>query len=133
MSAESFLSSQLRKFSLVDFGFVKSVYFVVGLLVYSLYSALSSINWWFYLILAILCALPLYIHLFSQKGNLWLKAHAYLQTNNPSNQVLLFISLFFFALMAGTLIPILVSGSWWIYVLVIAVLAIKPLTKTWFW
>ncbi|MEO8402847.1 MAG: hypothetical protein ABI597_13830 [Gammaproteobacteria bacterium] len=133
MSAEGFLSSKLRKFSLFDFGFVKSVYFIVGLLAYSLYSALSSIDWWFYLILAILCGLPLYIHLFSQKGNLLQKAHAYLQTNNPSNQVLLFLSLFFFALMVGTLIPILVSGSWWIYVLVIAVLAIKPLTKTWFW
>lgn len=133
MSAESFLSNQLRKFSLVDFGFVKTVYFVVGLLVYSLYSALSSINWWFYLILAILCAFPLYIHLFSQQGNLWQKAHIYLQTNNASNQVLLFLSLFFFALMVGTLIPILVSGGWWIYVVIIIILAIKPLTKTWFW
>lgn len=133
MSAESFLSNQLRKFSIIDFGFVKSVYFVVGLLVYSLYGALSLIDWWSYLILALLCALPLYIHLFSQKGNLLEKAHAYLQTNNPSNQVLLFLSLFFFALMLGSLIPVLVAGNWWTYVLVIVVLAIKPLTKTWFW
>jgi hypothetical protein len=133
MSLESFLSSQLRKFSLIDFGFVKSVYFVIGLFAYSLYSALSSLDWWFYLTLAMICALPLYIHIFSQKGNVWQKAHAYLQTNNPSNQVLLFLSLFFFALMAGTLSPTLISGSWWMYVSVIAALSIKPLTKTWFW
>jgi hypothetical protein len=133
MSVESFLSNQLRKFSLVDFGFVKSVYFVVGLFIYSLYSALSSLDWWFYLTLSIVCAVPLYIHITSLAGNLWQKAHAYLQTNNPSNQVLLFLSLFFLALMTGSLMPILVSGSWWVYVSIIVALAIKPLTKTWFW
>lgn len=133
MSAESFLSNQLRKFTLVDFVFVKSVYFVVGLFIYSLYPALSSLGWWFYLIFTIICAFPLYVHLFSQSGNLWQKAHEYLKTNNPSNQVLLFLSLFYFALMVGSLIPVLVSGSWWVYVLIIVVLAIKPLTKTWFW
>lgn len=133
MSAESFLSNQLRKFTLVDFVFVKSVYFVVGLFIYTLYPALASLGWWFYLILTILCALPLYVHLFSQTGNLLQKAHEYLKTNNPSNQVLLFLSLFFFASMMSSLIPVLVSGSWWVYVLIIVVLAIKPLTKTWFW
>lgn len=133
MSLESYLSGQLRKFSFVDFGFVKSVYFVVGLFVYSLYSALSSLSWIFYLVMGILCALPLYIHMFSQKGNLWEKSQMYLQTNTPSNQVLLFLSLFFFALMVGTLVPVMVTGAWWLYILIIVVLAIKPLTKTWFW
>jgi hypothetical protein len=113
MSVESFLSNQLRKFSLVDFG--------------------SSLDWWFYLTLSIVCAFPLYIHITSQAGNLWQKAHAYLETNNPSNQVLLFLSLFFLALMTGSLMPILATGSWWIYVSIIVALAIKPLTKTWFW
>lgn len=133
MSAESFLSSQLRKFTLVDFGFVKSVYFIFGLLVYSLYSALSSLDWLFYLIMALISALPLYIHLFSQQGNLLQKAHAYLRTNSPSNQVLLFLSLFFLALMIGTIFPVIVSANWWVYAILILILAIKPLTKTWFW
>lgn len=133
MSLESFLEGQLRKFSLVDFSFVKSVYFVVGLFIYSSYPALSSLAWWFYLAIAALCALPLYVHLFSQKGDLLQKARAYLQTNNPSNQVLLFLSLFFIALMVGTVFPTLVAGDWWVYVAIIIVLAIKPLTKTWCW
>jgi hypothetical protein len=133
MSVESFLSSKLHKFSIIDFGFVKSVYFVVGLLIFSLYPQLAGLDWWFYGVLFVMCALPLEIHLFSQPGNLITKMHAYLQTNNPSNQVLLFLSLFFFALMLGVLFPVLVSGPWWLYVVLVVVLAIKPLSKTWFW
>jgi hypothetical protein len=81
----------------------------------------------------ILCAIPLEIHLFSQKGNLFEKMHAYLKTNNPSNQVLMFLTMFFFALMLATLMPVLASAQWWVYVIIIVLLAIKPLTKSWFW
>lgn len=133
MNVERFLSDQLRKFTMVDFAFVKLVYFVVGLFIFSLYPKFALVGWVFYLVVTIFCAFPLYIHLFSQKGGLFQKAEAYLQTNNPSNQVLLFLSLFFFSLMIGSLVPVLVSASWWIYLVLIIVLAIKPLTKTWFW
>jgi len=133
MTVESFLSKQLQKFSTFDLGLVKSVYFFFGLLIFSLYPALSAIGWWFYLILYALCAFPLYVHLFSQSGNLLKQTKAYIKTNNPSNQVLLFLSVFFFTFMLSTLLPVLVSASWWVYVIIMVVLAIKPLTKTWFW
>lgn len=133
MSAEGFLSKQLQKFSILDLSLVKTVYFVFGLLIFSLYPRASLIDWWFYLILFLIAAIPIEIHLFSQPGNLLEKAQAYLKTNNPSNQVLLFLSTFFFAFMLGSLIPLLVSGPWWLYLLIMAVFAIKPLTKTWCW
>ncbi len=133
MTAENFLSKKLQKFSMVDLAFVKWVYFVVGLLVCALYPKVMILDWVFYLVLTVFCAMPLYIHLFSQPGDLLAKMKAYLKTNNPSNQVLLFFSMFFFALMMATLLPVLASVSWWVYVVLIMVLAIKPLTVTWFW
>lgn len=133
MSVENFLENKLQKFSIIDMGFVKAVYFVIGLLVFSLYPALSTLSVWFYLILLIFCAFPLYVHLFSQPGSLLEKAHSYLKSNNPSNQMLLFLTMFFLSLFLGKLLPILVSADWWVYLLIIIPLMIKPLTKTWFW
>ncbi|MDF1645726.1 MAG: hypothetical protein P1U61_01920 [Legionellaceae bacterium] len=133
MNAENFLSKQLQKFTLVDLSCVKSVYFVLGLLIFTLYPRLSFLDWWFYCVLCVLCWLPLAVHLFSQEGTFFEKAHAFLKTNNPSNQVLLFLSTFFFALMLSVLIPVLADVYWWIYVIAMVGLAIKPLTKTWCW
>ncbi|MDF1678343.1 MAG: hypothetical protein P1U32_06575 [Legionellaceae bacterium] len=133
MTAESFLSKQLHKFSLVDLSLVKSVYFVFGLLFSTLYPRLSFLDWWFYCILFIICWLPLAVHFFSLEGDLFEKARAFLKTNNPSNQVLLFLSTFFFALMLCVLIPPLIGVYWWIYLIIMVVLAMKPLTKTWCW
>ncbi len=133
MSAESFLSKQLQKFTLVDLSLVKSVYFVFGLMIFTLYPRLSFLDWWFYLILFVLCWLPLAIHFFSQEGSFFEKAHAFLKSNNPSNQVLLFLSTFFFAFMLAVLFPILGTVCWWIYLIILVGLAIKPLTKTWCW
>lgn len=133
MTAESYLSKKLQKFSILDLALVKSVYFVFGLLILVLYPNLSALDWWFYLVLLIMCAMPLEVHLFSQPGGLVKKIHAYLKTNNPSHQVLLFLSVFFSACMFGVLFPMLVSGAWWLYVIIMIPLAIKPMTKTWFW
>ncbi|MCH9717835.1 MAG: hypothetical protein K0U24_06120 [Gammaproteobacteria bacterium] len=133
MTAESFLSKQLQKFTLVDLSLVKSVYFVFGLLIFTLYSRLSFLDWWFYGVMFVLCWLPLAVHFFSQEGSVLEKAHAFLKTNNPSNQVLIFLSTFFFSFMLCVLIPVLASVAWWVYVIIMAVLAIKPLTKTWCW
>lgn len=133
MTIETFLSKKLQQFSILDLSLVKSVYLVMGLLIFSLYPNLSSLDWWFYLIIAVLCALPLWGHLFSQKGNFTKKMKGYLKTNNPSNQVLLALSVFFSALVLGVLFPVLVSAEWWIYVIIMVILAIKPLTVTWVW
>jgi len=133
MTAESFLSKKLQKFSILDLALVKSVYFVFGLLIFVLYPNLSALDWWFYLVLLMMCAMPLEVHLFSQSGSLIQKMHAFLKTNNPSNQVLLFLSVFFSACMFGVWFPVLVSGAWWLYVIIMIPLAIKPMTKTWFW
>lgn len=133
MTAESYLSKQLQKFSIVDISLVKLVYFVFGLFIFSLYPRVSLIDWWFYFILFLVCAIPLEVHLFSQKGSLIEKAQAYLKTNNPSNQVLLFLSTFFFAFMLGTLMPFLVAGPWWLYLMIMVAAAIMPLRKSWFW
>lgn len=133
MTAEGFLSKQLQKFSLVDLSLVKSVYFVFGLLIFTLYPRLSFLDWWFYGILFLLCWMPLAIHYFSLDGDFLGKAQAFLKTNNPSNQVLLFLSTFFFAFMLCALMPFLANIYWWIYLILMIGLAIKPLGKTWFW
>jgi hypothetical protein len=133
MTAENFLSKQLQKFTLVDISCVKTVYFVFGLLIFMLYSRLAFVDWWFYGTLFVLCWLPLAVHFFSQTGTLIEKAQAFLGTNNPSNQVLLFLSTFFFAFMLCALMPVLASGAWWVYVVIMVAFAIKPLTKTWCW
>jgi hypothetical protein len=133
MTVESFLEKKLQQFSIVDFALVKSVYFFISLLVFSLYPKLSSLDWLFYLIMALMCGIPLWIHLFSQSGNLIEKMHGYLKTNGPPKQVLLFLSVFFFALMLGVLIPFIVTFTWWYYIIIAIILAIKPLTVTWFW
>lgn len=133
MSAESFLSKQLQKFSLIDLVFVKSVYCVVTLLIFSLYRDLALLSYWFYGALLVICAFPIEVHLFSQPGNLLDKTRAYLKSNTPSNQVLLFLSVFFASIILGKYFPILVSGQWLLYVMIIIPLMAKPLTKTWFW
>ena len=133
MTAESFLEKRLQKFSILDLSLIKSVYFILGLLIASLYSDLTDISWIYYLVMGIFCSAPLMVHLFSQEGTLIEKAKIYLKTNNPANQMLLFLSTFFFALMIGNLLPMLTEFAWWIYVLAMLVLAIKPLQTSWVW
>lgn len=133
MTIESYLEKKLQKFSVVDLVFIKTVYLVLGLLVCSLYPKLITLHWFYYLILSFFCSLPLMVHLFSQKGNLTKKITKYLKTNNPANQMLLFLATFFFALMLGTLIPVIIELNWWIYLIVIIILAIKPLRTSWVW
>jgi Ca2+/Na+ antiporter len=127
------MESQLQKFSILDFSLIKLVYFFVGLLVFVLYPKLNHLAWWFYLMIALLSALPLWIHLFSQKGSFFEKTHVYLKTNNSANQVLLFFSCSFFSFMLAILFPIIVSFKWWVYVIIGCVLAIKPLTVSRIW
>lgn len=133
MTTESFLEKRLQKFSILDISLIKSVYFILGLLIASLYPQLIDSSWVFYFILSILCATPLSIHLFAQKGNYFQKLRLYLKTNNPSNQMLLFLSTFFFALMISCILPMLTEFSWWVYFTLIIALAIKPLQTSWIW
>lgn len=133
MSIETFLEKQLQKFSIMDLSLVKFVYFFLSLMIFSLYPKLSALDWWFYLTLTLVCALPLWIFLFSQPGGLFEKMRLYLTSNTPSKQVLLFLSVFFFALMLGVLLPVLISYAWWYYVIISLLLAIKPLTVSRFW
>lgn len=133
MTAESFLNKNLQKFSIIDIALIKWVYFVLSLMVFHFYPSLSHLDWWFYGALMLIAILPLWVHLFSQKGSYFDKVRTYLKTNTSSNQVLLFFACFFAALMIGVLCPILVTFKWWIYVIVIIVLAIKPLTVSWIW
>lgn len=133
MSLESFLSKKLQRFSFLDIVLVKLVYLVVTFLLFSLYSPLESLDWWAYLTLTAITALPLHIHEFSVKGPFSKKVQNYLKTNNPSNQVLLFLTMFGFGCMLCTLFPLLASYEWWYYVIVIVALAIKPATKNLYW
>lgn len=133
MSLESFLSKKLQKFSILDFALVKLTYLIVAYLIFSLYSPLAQIDWWAYLILAIITALPLYVHEFSVKGSLLTKMKNYLKTNNLSNQILLFITIFALGSMLCVLFPVLASYEWWIYVIAIIIVAIKPATTTIYW
>lgn len=117
----------------MDFALVKLVYFLFGLWVLSVYPALGKLHWGAYLSLATLCGLPLILHWLSAPGGPVQKSRAYIAGNGPALQVLLFLSQFFIAVTAGILLPVLVSGPWWLLLLVITLAAIKPMTKTVFW
>ena len=120
-------------FAVLDIALVKLVYFVLTLLILSAYPRLTFLHWWFYLILGCLAAFPLLVHYVSQPGGVLEKARGYANTNLPAYQILLFFSVFFITLVIGRLFPLLTTGPWWLYVSLIVVLAIKPLTKNWFW
>lgn len=133
MSAESYLNKKLSRFSIVDLSCIKLVYFTLSLLAFALYPRLGHLAWWFYAILTVISIFPLWVHLFSQKGKFIKKMHAYLKKNTSSNQILLFFSCFFFALMLGVFFPIITEFQWWVYVIVSLLFAIKPLTVSWIW
>ena len=133
MGLEQFLSGKLRRFSIVDIGFVKAVYFLFGLLVYSVYPPLAAPDWWLWLALGILTGFPLVIHFFSFPGGWFDKGRAYLESNSPALQVLLLLTQLFAAFLLADLLPVLASGAWWVYIGLIVLLAIKPMTKPVFW
>ena len=133
MTTESFLEKRLQRFTVLDISLIKCVYFLVGLLVASLYPELVDLSFGFYLILCIFCAMPVYVRLFSQSGPLVSKIKSYLKTNNLSNQMLLFLATLFFALMVAALMPVITEYPWWGYVLAMVILAIKPLKTSWVW
>lgn len=133
MSVEEYLDGELSKFSIIDYALVKWVYIASGLLIVALYPKLMLLDWGFYLAFTLLSAMPLYLHLFSQSGSLVQKMRQCLKTNTLSNQCLLFFSCFFFACMMAVFFPVLASFAWWYYAIAIVILAIKPLTVTWFW
>lgn len=133
MSEESYLSGKLRNFTFFDLVLVQFVYLLVGLFIFSIYPRLSAIQWWFYLILTIIAAFPIYIHFMSAKGDYMTKAKAYVKSNNPAFQVLLFLSLFFFACLLSSWFVFFLNISWWYYIIAIVVLAIKPMRANLFW
>lgn len=134
MSLETNLSGKLRRFNSLDLVLVILVYFTVSLLIASNYMPLSVIDWWFYLILAIVCVFPLVVHLISQPGDSFhSKFQACVKSNQPALQVLLFLTTFFLGCLANVLLPVLSEVPWWVYLVLIVVLAIKPLQKNWFW
>lgn len=127
MSIESILAKRLQQFSIVDLGLVKTSYLVLGLFIFSIYPVLDLIDWWFYLVLALFCVLPLAIHMISQPGNIWSKTRYYIRTNNLANHVLLALTMFFYALLFGKFFPVLINAYPAIYILLVVVLGIKPL------
>ena len=133
MNFEKYLAKQMRQFSILDFGLVKATYFVFGLFIYSVYPAFESIDWWLYFIFGFIAAMPLLVHMYSLKGDILKRSKEYIKTNNPAHQTLLTFTMFFFALMLGTLFPSIVSAPWWVYFLIMILLAIKPLRVTWWW
>lgn len=134
MSFEQYLSSKLSRFSFLEYVLVMVVYFFFSLLITSFYTTLERIDWWFYLILVLICAFPLLVHLFSQPGvHFGEKFNSCLKNNNPSLQINLFFAVFFFAQFLIVLFPILAQGAWWIYVILIVIFAILPLRTSWIW
>lgn len=134
MSFEEYLCSKLSRFSIIEYILVMLVYFTIGLLITSFYTVLQSIGWWFDLIVVGVCAFPLIVHLVSQPGDHFgEKIQSCLKNNTPALQILLFLAAFFFALFLTALFPILAQAKWWIYVILIVVLAIQPLRTSWIW
>jgi hypothetical protein len=133
MSAESHWTTKLRSFSLLEFALVKLVYFLFGLWVLTVYPAIGAVHWGAYLSLGVLCSVPVILHWAAAEGSLIQKSRAYIASNNPAYQVLLFLSQFFVAVAVGILLPVLASGPWWLLLLMITLAAIKPMTKTMYW
>lgn len=134
MTAETFLSRKLRRFDVVDYILVMLVYYICGLFIVSYYPPLRAVGWWFYLILLVICAFPLMVHLISQSGDsLVSKIHSCVKSNAPALQVLLALAMFFLACMVVSFIPALIHIKWWVYVILIVIISLKPLQKTWFW
>ena len=133
MYEEDFLSEKLQKFSLADIMLVKGVYFLVGLLIVTNYLVLTMVSWVFYLVMFLIAAFPLALHLLSFEGSYIQKARQYLKTNKPAYQVLLFFSRFFFACMIVVLLPAAMLVPWYVYIVLIILLAIKPMKSNLFW
>ena len=133
MYEEDFLSEKLQKFSLVDIMLVKGVYFLVGLLIATNYLVLTMVSWVFYLVMFLIAAFPLVLHLLSFEGSYIQKARQYLKTNKPAYQVLLFFSMFFFACVIVVLLPVAMLVPWYVYIVLIVLLAIKPMKSNLFW
>lgn len=134
MNFEEYLTNKLSRFSLLEYILVMLVYLVIGLLIASFYTPLQTLGWWFDLIVVVLSAFPLIVHLLSQPGKRFReRINSCLKHNTPALQVLLFISMFFFALFMISLLPLLAQVKWWIYVILIIVFAILPLRKSWVW
>ena len=133
MYEEEFLSEKLQKFSLVDIALVKCVYFLVGLLIATSYLVLTTVSWVFYTLMFLIAALPIVLHLLSFEGSYLEKARQYLKTNKPAYQVLLFFSMFFFACAIAVLLPAATLVPWYAYVVLIGLLAIKPMRSNLFW
>lgn len=126
MTMYKFLSNKLQKFSVCDFRMVKGVYVILGLFIASLYVPVLGLSAWFYLIFACLAAAPLLMFAFSFEGDIRNKAEQYLKHNNPSNQVLTLVSCVNFGFMLAVIFPFLASWYWWVYLVLIVLLLIKP-------
>lgn len=133
MTAETFLSEKLRRFNVIEYILVISTYIVVGLWIVSAYPPLRAVGWWFYLLMMIICVLPLIVHLISQPGDtLKAKFLPYVKSISPSLQMLLFLATFFLSCIVVSIFPIFVDIRWWIYLILILVLAVKPIHTVWF-
>ena len=133
MYEEEFLSEKLQHFSLVDIGFVKIVYLLIGILIATNYMALLNISWIFYILLYFVAVVPIALHLLSFEGTYIEKSRQYLKTNKPSYQVLLFFAMFFLGCTLAVLVPVLSMVPWFVYIVLIVALAIKPMRSNMYW
>lgn len=123
------LSNKLRRLSIFDFILIKWVYLTLGILLASTYPPLYYLSIWSYLILSLIAATPLLMLTFSFNGNLFEKAKQYLANNTPSNQVLTLISCASIGIALAIFLPILTQLRWYLYLIIMLLLALKPLLK----
>ena len=128
MQLYQFLTGKLRKFTVVEFSMVKWIYVILGVLIASLYAPVHSVSGWAWLIVSFIAALPLIVYTCSFPGNIIEKSRQYIQNNTPMNQVLTLISGVFFGIAFSVFFPVLSSCAWWIYLVIIAILFVKPFT-----
>ena len=129
MNLENEISTHIRKLNLFDFAVIKLAYFSMSALVYANYDVLSHIDWWAYLILAAIAALPLYVHLFSFSGSYIEKTKKYIRSNMFAYQILFALSVMFFSFTIFHFLPFLFMINWIVFVCVIAFSAINTLYK----
>jgi hypothetical protein len=131
MNLENYLSKKLSKMSLIDMSAIKIIYFIFGLMCFSIYPKFNSLDWWVYLIFTIIPSFPLLVHFYGEKGSFKHKIKNYLLTNTMARQVLLLLSVLNFSFLLGISFPVLISFPIGFYLIAILVFSPVPFYDIW--
>ncbi len=132
MSLNSYYNKKIAKLDIMDVGLMKFAYLSISLMVLTFYPVALLMDWWAYLIIALIPAMGLWIKLFDKTTKKGLKAKYdnFMKKMVMTDLVLLFLAMFFVAAMLAVLIPTLMTVVWYKYLVCYFVLALRTITRT---